>query len=74
MDVFESAKSSPSTLEQLNMVQLYLGVFILADITSDDGRSILPWALTGCNKAKLMIPWPKQAMPPSSCWITWRRF
>eukprot|EP00957_Ditylum_brightwellii_P141464 10777103-Ditylum_brightwellii.AAC.1 len=21
-----------------------------------------------------MIPWPNQAMPPSSCWITWRKF
>eukprot|EP00957_Ditylum_brightwellii_P105597 8050926-Ditylum_brightwellii.AAC.1 len=64
MDVFESAKPSPTILEQLNMVQLYLGVLTLADIASDDGQSILPWALTGCNKAKPMILWPNQAMPP----------
>eukprot|EP00957_Ditylum_brightwellii_P188953 14383988-Ditylum_brightwellii.AAC.1 len=74
MDVFESAKPSPTTLEQLNMVQLYLGVLTLADIASDDGWSILPCGLSGCNKVKPMIPWPNQVMPPSSCWITWRRF
>eukprot|EP00957_Ditylum_brightwellii_P062154 4717266-Ditylum_brightwellii.AAC.1 len=67
MNVFKSTKPPSATLEQLNMVQLYLGVLTLADIVSDDGQYIQPWALTGCKEAKPMIPWPNQAMPPGSC-------
>eukprot|EP00957_Ditylum_brightwellii_P175033 13326210-Ditylum_brightwellii.AAC.1 len=74
MDVFKCVKPSSATLEQLNMVRLYLRVLTLVDIASDDGWHIQTWDLIECNKAKPMIPWPNQAMPCGSCWITWRRF
>eukprot|EP00957_Ditylum_brightwellii_P160548 12222133-Ditylum_brightwellii.AAC.2 len=63
MDVFEATKPSNTTLGKLNTVQLYLGALTLADIISNNGRNILPWALTGRSKAKPMIPWPNQGMP-----------
>eukprot|EP00957_Ditylum_brightwellii_P088123 6712570-Ditylum_brightwellii.AAC.1 len=47
---------------------------MLADIVSDDGRNILPWALTGRSRAKPIIPWTNQGMPPDSQWALWRRF
>eukprot|EP00957_Ditylum_brightwellii_P129478 9876432-Ditylum_brightwellii.AAC.1 len=56
------------------MVQLYLGVLTLVDIVSDDGRHIQPWALSGCSKAKPMIPWQNQGRLPDRCWVIWRRF
>eukprot|EP00957_Ditylum_brightwellii_P176875 13473084-Ditylum_brightwellii.AAC.1 len=74
MDVFNAFKSSDTTLEKLNTVRLYLGALTLADIVSDEGRNILPWALTGRGRAKLMIPWPNQDMPPDSHWVLWCRF
>ena len=58
MDVFEREKPFPATLEQLNLVRLYCDVLTFADIVSDDGQYIKPWALTGCSKAKPIIPWP----------------
>eukprot|EP00957_Ditylum_brightwellii_P052808 4003712-Ditylum_brightwellii.AAC.1 len=74
MNVFEASKPSDTTLEKLNMVRLYLGTLTLADIVSDDGRNILPWALTGRSRAKPMIPWPNQGLPPDSHWVLWHRF
>eukprot|EP00957_Ditylum_brightwellii_P130577 9960826-Ditylum_brightwellii.AAC.1 len=71
MDVFEAKKPSDATLEKLNMVRLYLGVLTLADIASDDGRNILPWALTGRSRSKPMIPWPNHGMPPDSHCVLW---
>eukprot|EP00957_Ditylum_brightwellii_P054188 4104306-Ditylum_brightwellii.AAC.1 len=68
MDVFEASKPSNTTLEKLNTVRLYLGALTLADIVSNDGRNILPWALTGRSRAKLMIPWPNQGLPLDSHW------
>eukprot|EP00957_Ditylum_brightwellii_P186589 14206472-Ditylum_brightwellii.AAC.1 len=51
------------TLEQLNAVQLYLGALTVTDIVTDDGKSIMDWALTGRVRANLMIPWPNQNKP-----------
>eukprot|EP00957_Ditylum_brightwellii_P075609 5746498-Ditylum_brightwellii.AAC.1 len=47
MDVFCSLKLSTLTLEWLNTVRLYLGALTLADIVTDNGKSIMDWALTG---------------------------
>eukprot|EP00957_Ditylum_brightwellii_P015997 1205475-Ditylum_brightwellii.AAC.1 len=74
MDVFKATKPSDTTLEKLNTVRLYLGALTLADIVSDGGRNILPWALTGRSRAKPMIPWPNQGMSPDSHWDLWCRF
>eukprot|EP00957_Ditylum_brightwellii_P176204 13417151-Ditylum_brightwellii.AAC.1 len=63
MDVFCSFKPSTLTLEQLNAVRLYLGALTLSDIVTDNGKSIVDWALTGRVRAKSMIPWPNQNKP-----------
>eukprot|EP00957_Ditylum_brightwellii_P032567 2467947-Ditylum_brightwellii.AAC.1 len=47
MDVFESLGLSNSTLEQLNLVRLYLGLITLADVTNDKGKHIFCWVLSG---------------------------
>eukprot|EP00957_Ditylum_brightwellii_P108558 8280188-Ditylum_brightwellii.AAC.1 len=46
MDVFYSLKPSTLTIERLNTVRLYLGALTLSDIVTDDGKSIMDWALT----------------------------
>eukprot|EP00957_Ditylum_brightwellii_P012390 935925-Ditylum_brightwellii.AAC.1 len=48
-------------------MRLYLGALMLADIISDDGRNILPWALTGRSRAKEMIQTTKLSISGSSC-------
>eukprot|EP00957_Ditylum_brightwellii_P114081 8698146-Ditylum_brightwellii.AAC.1 len=60
MDVFGSLKPSTLTLEQLNTIHLYLGAIALSDIVTDNGKSIMDWALTGRTRAKTMLPWPNQ--------------
>ena len=74
MDVFESFKPSPCTLEKLNAVRLFLCVITLADITDESGRFIEAWALSGISVATICIDWPHQARPPESYWVLWRRF
>eukprot|EP00957_Ditylum_brightwellii_P171462 13053017-Ditylum_brightwellii.AAC.1 len=72
MDVFEATKPSDTTLGKLNTVRLYVGTLTLADIVFNDERNILPWALTGRSRARPIIPWPNQGMPPDSHWALWR--
>eukprot|EP00957_Ditylum_brightwellii_P209692 15362817-Ditylum_brightwellii.AAC.1 len=71
MDVFESCKPSPNTLEKLNEVHLFLGASTLADICNEAGTQIEAWALIGIKQAKPMIPWPNQAKPLDKCWAVW---
>eukprot|EP00957_Ditylum_brightwellii_P175350 13348792-Ditylum_brightwellii.AAC.1 len=71
MDVFDSLKPSTLTLEQLNTVRLYLGALMLSDIVTDNGTSIMDWALTGRTRAKTMLPWPNQNKPLAECWVLW---
>eukprot|EP00957_Ditylum_brightwellii_P050039 3793294-Ditylum_brightwellii.AAC.1 len=71
MDVFGSLKPSTLTLERLNAVCLYLGVITLSDIVTDNGKSIMDWALTGGTRAKTMLPWPNQNKPSAVCWVLW---
>eukprot|EP00957_Ditylum_brightwellii_P146229 11134347-Ditylum_brightwellii.AAC.1 len=63
MHVFKSVKLTMDSLEKYNAVQLYLGVLTLAEIVSDDGKYIQPWALTGNSRAKPMLPWLNQGKP-----------
>eukprot|EP00957_Ditylum_brightwellii_P063349 4808688-Ditylum_brightwellii.AAC.1 len=63
MDVFCRLKPSTLTLERLNAVRLYPGALTLSDIATDDGKSIMDWALAGRVRAKSMIPWPNQNKP-----------
>eukprot|EP00957_Ditylum_brightwellii_P065524 4970230-Ditylum_brightwellii.AAC.1 len=68
MDVFISFHSGDATLEQLNLVCLYLGVLTLADITNKNGTEIEPLALTGTKQARPTLPWPNQERPLEICW------
>eukprot|EP00957_Ditylum_brightwellii_P090518 6892928-Ditylum_brightwellii.AAC.1 len=68
MDVFGSLKPSTLALERLNAVRLYLGALTLSDIVTDNGKSIMDWALTGRTRAKTMLPWPNQNKLSAACW------
>eukprot|EP00957_Ditylum_brightwellii_P171253 13036641-Ditylum_brightwellii.AAC.1 len=68
MDVFCSLKPSTLTLDRLNAVCLYLSALTLSDIVTDNGTSIMDWALTGRTRAKTMIPWPNQNKPSAAGW------
>eukprot|EP00957_Ditylum_brightwellii_P025270 1912837-Ditylum_brightwellii.AAC.1 len=74
MDIFCSSDPSDAILEKLNLVQLYLGVITLADLTNNAGTEIKPWALTGERREHSAIEWPNQEKPADSCFIMWCRF
>eukprot|EP00957_Ditylum_brightwellii_P115113 8779421-Ditylum_brightwellii.AAC.1 len=63
MDCFEEKKPSTDTLEKFNVVCLYLGVLTVADITNDEERHIIQWALSGSLRAKVLLPWSNQGKP-----------
>ncbi len=71
-------------LTMINNCRLYLRVHTLAEITSLDGTTILPEALSGADARETNTPllwnhstsklnWPHQPRPPPKAWNKWRR-
>ena len=74
MDTFETAKLGTTTLDHLCRVCLYLGATTLANISNNNGKRILSWALMGKAQCRLMTQWPNQEMPSKYSWQIWRRY
>jgi hypothetical protein len=74
MDYFISQRLSHRTLAILNSCRIYLQVITLADITSADGRYILPEAKAGtCIPHRTSnLEWPIQGRPSPADWRLWR--
>jgi hypothetical protein len=74
MDYFLSQRLPHRALQTLNSCRIYLQVITLSDISSNNGKYILPEA-----KAGLCIPyrtsnldWPIQGRPSPAEWRAWR--
>eukprot|EP00957_Ditylum_brightwellii_P160193 12195275-Ditylum_brightwellii.AAC.1 len=74
MDTFKTAKPGTTTLDHLCRVRLYLGATTLADISNNNGKRILSWALTGKAHGRPMTQSPNQEMPSKYSWQIWRRY
>jgi hypothetical protein len=61
---------TPSQLFLINSCQLYLQVILLSDITSADGRHILPSMFQGSRAAHMTstLQWPRQDTPLDPAW------
>jgi hypothetical protein len=60
---------------RLNQCRLYLQVTLLSEITSANGRNILPSYIQG-NKhtnRRALLTWPRQDRPPLKAWHEWTK-
>jgi hypothetical protein len=73
MDYFITLKYKPKTLQVLNRCRIYLQVLSLSDITSADGKEIIPQVLIGdkLSDRKSNLEWPTQQKHPKNNWIIW---
>eukprot|EP00957_Ditylum_brightwellii_P189105 14394849-Ditylum_brightwellii.AAC.1 len=73
MDRFDQAPQTTKTLEHLKKVQLYLGVTTLVDKSSNNGKFVCVWAITGSGQAHPTVPWPNQGIPSACTRALWRQ-
>ena len=73
MDEFMKYNFTPMQLRLLNNCRLYLQVILLSDITTADGRHILPSVIQGSRAAyrTSTLYWPRQETPSDLAWATW---
>jgi hypothetical protein len=74
MEIFQSHNFSPIQLRHLNNCRIFLQVLTLSDITSADGKYILPTALKGerTQEQTSTLHWPRQDSPTELSWDLWR--
>jgi hypothetical protein len=73
MDHFIAQGFSASKLRLLNQCRLYLQVITLADLTSADGKHLIPDVFIGCplTDRKSTLKWPNQQRPTTTKWELW---
>jgi hypothetical protein len=71
MDTALQHNFSPTQLHQINSCRIYLQVLMISDITSADGRSILPCMIQGqrVQDRKSSLQWPYSPRPIE--WTAW---
>jgi hypothetical protein len=74
MEAFVHAGYTNKKLERLNRCQSRLHATTIADLTTGDGRRILPQVFQGDNplKGESSYRWPNQGPLPPADWIIWR--
>jgi hypothetical protein len=74
MDYFLSLRLPHATMQILNACRLYLQAVTLSDISSADGKYILPEAKSGTPIPYRVsnLDWPVQGCPLPEDWKTWR--
>ncbi len=75
MDSFLKLRYKPNDLKILNQCRLYLQVYSLTDITSADGRIIVPHYKVGImsQDRKSNLRWPTQQRPGKKAWTLWQQ-
>ena len=70
MDTVLHSNRSVNELKQLNACRLYLQVIFLSDITTIDGKFLLPGVTEGTNDniPKSKLEWPNQNSPDKKTW------
>ncbi len=73
MDYFISLKYKPKDLHDLNLCRIYMQALSLADITSADGKTIIPDCKLGRRliDRRSSLSWPTQQRPSNSAWSLW---
>eukprot|EP00957_Ditylum_brightwellii_P127754 9742821-Ditylum_brightwellii.AAC.2 len=74
MNEFEFTSPTNSMREHLDKECLYLGVTMLADISTDNAKYICAWALMVSGRACPTMPWPNQKFPPARSWVVWCQY
>jgi hypothetical protein len=74
MDLFMTLNFSHSQLKLINNCRLFLQVLTLSDITSADGKTLLPNYTKGIvsTDRTSSLKWPEQTRPPPSAWTLWK--
>jgi hypothetical protein len=74
IDYFMTLNISHSQMQLLNSCRIFLQVLTLSNITSMDGRTILPNYIKGIPSQDRIsaLKWPTQLRPPASAWNLWR--
>ena len=70
MDIFLSNIRDSKTLYMLNACRIFLNVLFISDITSLDGKFLLPNIHLGQNHRTSSLRWPTQQIP-RTWWSTW---
>lgn len=75
MPTFIQLGFPPPTLKRLNKCRLYLQALTLLDLTSADGRTILPSAKHGkiLEDRPSTLLWPTQGRPTKAAWTEWAK-
>jgi len=61
--------------QQINKFCIYLQVIVIPDITSADGKTILPEAIRGHRPhRRSSLVWPNQSRPCQKSWLIWSKF
>ena len=73
MDTILNSYHSINQLKQLNACRLYLQVTFLSDITTIDGKFLLPGVIDGTNEniPTSKLEWPNQNSPDKKTWKLW---
>jgi hypothetical protein len=72
METFSNLEDiTPTELKHAQRCRLYLGVTMVADITSSNGMDICGWALQGQRTRSPTHIFPRQERPSSRVWKTW---
>jgi hypothetical protein len=68
----ETEEFTATELKEINRCRIYLRVFYISDIASNDGQGIAEWARKGRRDAgrKSLCAWPVQQRPTS--WKAWK--
>jgi hypothetical protein len=76
MEEFLSLKIADKILCSLNKYQIYLQVLTVADISTADGKLILPEVKKGERPfhRSSTLQWPTQGTPSKEDWTHWRHY
>ena len=68
--IMERSNGMGSKLElrAINNCRMWLQVFNISDIMTNDGSEYLEWAIKGSNKSKSILSWPHTNRPGEDEW------
>lgn len=77
MDLALTFNLNSKQLQQINRCRLYLQLLMISDLTTANGKQILPSIVTGYYRDKQRcssLQWPAQQCPSIQDWTQWRFF
>jgi hypothetical protein len=73
MDAALTYNFPPTQLKQINRCGLYLQILMMLDLTTANGKQILPNVVEGYREKQRIssLHWPDQRRPPAQDWVQW---